>query len=111
MIRNGKKGAQFFSKAQILNDFSPGTPTSTQKRQKLIKMVLKEGRTVTRAARKLSIKICTARLIVENYKATGGFPMKRTKKRRQAEGKEEDEGMVDPVSPQAEANPSPIKKE
>jgi hypothetical protein len=34
------------------------------------------AQTVTKAAKKLSIKLCTARIILKKYKETGLFPMK-----------------------------------
>jgi hypothetical protein len=43
---------------------------------------------VTKAAKKLSIKLCTARIILKKYKETGRFPMKPVRKNGNGRGKE-----------------------
>ena len=45
----------------------------TQKRQKLVKMVLEDGWTINKARKKLGIKPSTAKLIIKKYKTTGTF--------------------------------------
>lgn len=47
---------------------------------KLVNMVIEEGYAVTRASKKLCIKLCTARVILSKYRKTGTFPMKKTTK-------------------------------
>lgn len=43
-------------------------------------MVFKNGFTIARAIKKLNIKLTTARLILQKYKETGLFPMRKFKK-------------------------------
>lgn len=43
-------------------------------------MVFKDGFTIARAIKKLSIKLTTARLILQKFKETGLFPMRKFKK-------------------------------
>lgn len=43
-------------------------------------MVYKDGFTIARAIKKLNIKLTTARLILQKYKETGLFPMRKFKK-------------------------------
>ncbi len=43
-------------------------------------MVFKNGLTIARAIKKLNIKLTTARLILQKYKETGLFPMRKFKK-------------------------------
>lgn len=43
-------------------------------------MVLEEGFSIANAIKKLSIKLTTARLIIQKYKETGMFPMRKFKK-------------------------------
>jgi len=42
-------------------------------------MVLEENAVVNKAAKKLAIKLCTARLILKKYKENGSYPMKKFK--------------------------------
>lgn len=43
-------------------------------------MVNNEGYSIARAIKKLNIKLTTARLILQRYKETGTFPMRKFKK-------------------------------
>lgn len=43
-------------------------------------MVNNEGYSIARAIKKLNIKLTTARLILQKYKETGTFPMRKFKK-------------------------------
>lgn len=43
----------------------------TQKRMRLIEMIEKEGATIVRAAKKLRIKLPTAKVILRNYRKKG----------------------------------------
>jgi transposase len=43
-------------------------------------MVFEQGFSIARAVKKLKIKLTTARLILQRYKETGGFPMRKFKK-------------------------------
>lgn len=51
-----------------------------QKRKVLVNMVNNEGYSIARAIKKLNIKLTTARLILQRYKETGTFPMRKFKK-------------------------------
>jgi transposase len=51
-------------------------------------MVQEENQAVTKAAKKLSIKLCTARIILKKYKETGLFPMKPMRKSGKGRGRE-----------------------
>jgi transposase len=43
-------------------------------------MVFKEGFSIARAIKKLSLKLTTARFIIQKFKESGTFPMKQFKK-------------------------------
>ena len=43
-------------------------------------MVFKESFTIARAIKKLSLKLTTARFIIQKFKESGTFPMKHFKK-------------------------------
>lgn len=43
-------------------------------------MVFKEGFSIARAIKKLSLKLTTARFIIQKFKESGNFPMKQFKK-------------------------------
>jgi transposase len=43
-------------------------------------MVSEEGYSIAKAIKKLNIKLTTARLILQRYKETGKFPMRKFKK-------------------------------
>jgi len=56
-----------------------------QRRQDLVNDVLEQGKSVIRVAKRLNIKLSTAKLILKNYKITGQLlqkNMKRCKKFR-----------------------------
>lgn len=43
-------------------------------------MVMEEGESIANSIKKLKIKLTTARLILQKYKETGGFPMRKFRK-------------------------------
>lgn len=51
-----------------------------QRRKMLINMVFKEGYSIARTIKKLSLKLTTARFILQKYKESGTFPMKQFKR-------------------------------
>ena len=51
----------------------------SQKRQLLVSLVVNEGFTIARAARRVTIRASTARMIINKYKETGTYPIKNFK--------------------------------
>jgi transposase-like protein len=51
---------------------------TTKKRQRLVDMVLNQHVSITRAANRLSLKTITARFIVNKYKNSGTFTVKKS---------------------------------
>lgn len=46
----------------------------------LVKLVHNQGESISSTIKKLKIKLTTARLILQKYKETGTFPMRKFKK-------------------------------
>lgn len=46
----------------------------------LINLVTKEGYSIAKAIKKLSLKLTTARFILQKYRESGTFPMKKFKR-------------------------------
>jgi transposase len=66
--------------AQVREDIAQGYSPSTQKRKQLVRMVQEEGQSIANSIKKLKIKLTTARLILQKYKETGTYPMRKFKK-------------------------------
>ncbi len=50
-----------------------------QKKKLLVQYVLEDGFTISKAIKKLGLKLTTARLILQKFKETGEFPMRKFK--------------------------------
>jgi transposase-like protein len=66
-----------------------------QKRQDLVRMVLHERKLIAMVARRLSLKLPTARLIINKFLKTGTFTVKKAERTAEA---------VQPESPEPENN-------
>lgn len=67
---------------QVLSkDISGSIFVLTKKRRRLIQMVNEEGIPISKASKKLKIKLTTARLILKKYNETGEFPMRNFRKK------------------------------
>ena len=58
---------------KIFKDLIASKDIAIKKRQKLVNLVLSQQSSIAKAARKLMIKVSTAKLIIRRFKQTGTF--------------------------------------
>lgn len=80
---------------EVFENYPQSTLSSMQKRQDLVRMVLHERKLIAMVARRLSLKLPTARLIINKFLKTGTFTVKKAERTAEA---------VQPESPEPENN-------
>ena len=76
---------------QICKNYLIGILHITQKRQKLVKLVLEDGWSINKARKKLGIKPSTAKLIVKKFKSTGTYSARNQPRTEDKEPEEPEE--------------------